>query len=33
MMTDTTGGTFDLNGLGEYRYQRYVQSRQQNPNL
>ncbi|PMD19253.1 Cloroperoxidase [Hyaloscypha hepaticicola] len=33
MMSDTTGGTFDLNGLGEYRYQRYVQSRQENPNF
>ena len=33
MMTETTGGTFDLNGLADYRYQRYVQSRQENPEM
>ena len=33
MMTQTTGGTFDLNGLAEYRYQRYHQSIAENPNF
>lgn len=31
MMAETTGGNFDLDGLAKYRYQRYVQSRQENP--
>ncbi|KAN0101466.1 Cloroperoxidase [Hyaloscypha variabilis] len=31
--TKTTGGTFDLDGLADYRYQRYVQSRQENPEM
>jgi hypothetical protein len=33
MMAEATNGTFDLNGLADYRYQRYVQSRQQNPEM
>lgn len=33
MMTKTTGGTFDLEGLAKFRYERYVQSRRDNPNL
>lgn len=33
MMTDTTGGTFDRDGLALYRYQRYQQSLQDNPNF
>ena len=33
MMVGTTGGNFDLDGLAEYRYQRYGQSREENPNL
>jgi len=33
MMTETTNGIADLNGLGEYRYQRYLQSRRDNPNM
>jgi hypothetical protein len=30
MMAETTGLNFDLNGLTDYRYQRYIQSRQEN---
>lgn len=33
MMTQTTGGNFDLNGLADYRLQRYQQSRRDNPNF
>lgn len=33
MMVATTGGTFDLPGLAKFRYQRYQQSRQDNPQL
>ncbi|PVH83582.1 Cloroperoxidase [Cadophora sp. DSE1049] len=33
MMTETTGGTFDLEGLAKFRYERYVQSRRDNPNF
>ncbi|KUJ12795.1 Cloroperoxidase [Mollisia scopiformis] len=33
MMAEVTGGTFDLEGLGTYRYQRYVQSREENPEM
>ncbi|KAL3426484.1 hypothetical protein PVAG01_03275 [Phlyctema vagabunda] len=33
MMTETTGGNFDFQGLSEFRYQRYVQSRLDNPQL
>jgi hypothetical protein len=33
MMTESTNGIADLNGLGEYRYQRYLQSRRDNPNM
>lgn len=33
MMTDTTGGNYNLQGLGLYRYQRYQQSRADNPNF
>jgi hypothetical protein len=33
IMAETTGGTFDLDGLADYRYQRYVQSRQENPEM
>ncbi|KAJ9143264.1 Cloroperoxidase [Coniochaeta hoffmannii] len=31
MMTATTGGIFDLAGLGKYRFDRYQQSRRENP--
>lgn len=33
MMTETTGGNYDLTGLAEYRYQRYQQSLVENPNF
>nr|POE65152.1 aromatic peroxygenase [Quercus suber] len=33
MMTQTTGGTFDLPGLAQYRLERYNQSRRDNPNF
>lgn len=33
MMAETTGGTFDFNGLALYRYQRYQQSRADNPEM
>ncbi|CZR67509.1 uncharacterized protein PAC_17408 [Phialocephala subalpina] len=33
MMAETTNGTFDFNGLAEYRYNRYVQSRQENSEM
>lgn len=33
MMADTTNNNFDLNGLAEYRYQRYQQSLANNPNF
>jgi hypothetical protein len=33
MMTEATNGNFDLNGLAGYRYQRYIQSRQENPEM
>ena len=33
MMTETTGGNFDLDGLALYRFQRYEQSRLENPEL
>lgn len=33
MMTETTGGNFDLNGLALYRLQRYQQSLAENPNF
>ncbi|PMD42855.1 Cloroperoxidase [Hyaloscypha variabilis F] len=33
MMAETAGGTFDLDGLADYRYQRYIQSRQENPEM
>ncbi|TVY86128.1 Aromatic peroxygenase [Lachnellula willkommii] len=33
MMAETTGGNFSFEGLGEFRYQRYVQSRLDNPQL
>ena len=32
-MADVTGGTFDLEGLGEYRFQRYQGSRVENPEM
>jgi hypothetical protein len=32
-MIESTNGTADLNGLGEYRYQRYLQSRRDNPSM
>ncbi|KAI9662911.1 MAG: hypothetical protein M1821_007958 [Bathelium mastoideum] len=33
MMAETTGGNFDLDGLGLFRFQRYQQSRVENPQL
>ena len=33
MMTETTGGNYDLDNLAEYRYQRYQQSVAENPNF
>ncbi|CZT22204.1 uncharacterized protein RCC_08073 [Ramularia collo-cygni] len=33
MMTETTGGNFDLEGLALYRKQRYDQSKRDNPNF
>nr|POE76235.1 aromatic peroxygenase [Quercus suber] len=33
MMTQTTGGNFDLPGLAQYRLERYNQSRRDNPNF
>ncbi|KAF1960406.1 Cloroperoxidase [Byssothecium circinans] len=30
-MTASTGGLYDLNGLAKYRYERYVESRTENP--
>ncbi|KAK4494905.1 hypothetical protein PRZ48_014261 [Zasmidium cellare] len=33
MMTETTGGNYDLPGLALYRYQRYQQSVKENPNF
>jgi hypothetical protein len=33
MMTETTNGIYDFNGLAQYRYERYVQSRQDNPSM
>ena len=33
MMAETTGGNFDLDGLALYRFQRYQQSRVENPQL
>lgn len=33
MMTQTTGGNYDLNNLALYRYQRYQQSVAENPNF
>ncbi len=33
MMTETTGGNFDLDGLALYRYQRYQQSLAENPDF
>jgi hypothetical protein len=33
MMTDTTGGLFDFAGLAKFRYQRYWQSRVDNPEM
>lgn len=33
MMTDTTGATYDRDGLAKYRYERYQQSLQDNPNF
>ena len=32
-MTASTGGLYDLNGLAKYRYERYVESRTENPQL
>ncbi|EGP84401.1 unnamed protein product [Zymoseptoria tritici ST99CH_3D1] len=32
-MTRTTGGNYDLKGLAQYRYERYQESRAQNPNF
>lgn len=31
MMRDSTGGLFDLEGLAKYRFERYVQCREENP--
>ncbi|USW56812.1 Putative chloroperoxidase [Septoria linicola] len=33
MMTDTTGGNYDLQGLAQYRYDRWFQSQRDNPNF
>jgi hypothetical protein len=33
MLTDTTGGLYNRDGLAKYRYQRYQQSLQENPNF
>ncbi|EME40707.1 hypothetical protein DOTSEDRAFT_74297 [Dothistroma septosporum NZE10] len=33
MMTQTTGGNYDLQGLAQYRYERYHQSQVENPNF
>lgn len=33
MMTESTGAVFDLNGLAKYRFERYQQSRVENPEL
>ncbi|PQE32826.1 heme-thiolate peroxidase HTP5 protein [Rutstroemia sp. NJR-2017a WRK4] len=33
MMTETTGGKYDRDGLAKYRYQRYQQSLKENPNF
>jgi hypothetical protein len=33
MMTETTGGLYNLQNLAEYRYQRYMQSLAENPNF
>ena len=33
MMADTTNGLFDLNGLALFRFQRYQQSRRDNPQM
>ncbi|GIZ41740.1 hypothetical protein CKM354_000503600 [Cercospora kikuchii] len=33
MMTETTGGNYDLQGLAKYREQRWFQSRDENPNF
>ena len=33
MMAQTTGGIFDLDGLAKYRFQRYQQSRVDNPQM
>jgi hypothetical protein len=33
MMTETTGGLYNRDGLAKYRYQRYQQSLQDNPNF
>lgn len=30
-MRDSTGGLFDLDGLAKYRFERYVQCRDENP--
>lgn len=32
-MTETTGGVYDLKGMAKYRYERYMQSRSENPNF
>lgn len=33
MMTETTGGLYDLQGMAKYREQRYHQSQMENPNF
>jgi hypothetical protein len=32
-MTESTGGLYDFAGFAKYRYERYVQSREENPEL
>lgn len=32
-MVESTGGLFDLNGLGKFRFERYQQSRADNPEM
>lgn len=32
-MVDSTGGIFDQKGMAKYRYERYMQSRSENPNF
>lgn len=33
MFVETTGGLFDVNGISQFRAERYAQSRRDNPNL